>query len=80
MALVGAAVTNPLCTASAAMLAPAAVNTGVDSPELDESQSCSRLACAAASTSAGYAEVVETLLKASATNAKRPKIRAVVWA
>ena len=60
MALVGAAATDLLCTTDAAQLAPAAVNTGVDYPELHESQSCSHLACVAANTGVGYAEVVET--------------------
>ena len=67
VAISEAAVTGMLCTANAAMLAPTAVNTGVDYPELVESQPCSHLACAAAIIGAGYAEVVKTLLKASLT-------------
>ena len=49
-----------LCTANAAMLALAAVDTGVDYPELVESQSCSHLACATTNTSVGFAGVVKT--------------------
>ena len=41
MAIVEAAVTDLLCTTDAAKRAPAAVNTGVDYPELNEGQSCS---------------------------------------
>ena len=45
-----AIVADMLCTANAARLALAAVDTGVDYPELVESQSCSHLTCAAANT------------------------------
>ena len=41
MAIVEAVVTDLLCTTEAAKRAPAAVNAGVDYPELDEGPSCS---------------------------------------
>ena len=79
MALVGAAVTDLLCTTDAAQLAPAAANTGVNDPELDEGPSCSHLACAAANTGAGNAEIVETLLRAMVITPSNQRVRDSLW-
>ena len=64
MAIDEVAVTNVRCTANAEILALTAIDTSVDYPEPVEEQPCFHLACVAANTGAGYAEVVETLLKA----------------